>query len=89
MGDDENNTDKKGWPMESCQLHVPPLNELADVLRQGLALNFARVQVDVVDCPDLSQSPFFLTASGIYLKLDNIFQLDCLLIPCFLNWKDI
>ncbi|XP_046655484.1 ester hydrolase C11orf54 homolog [Daphnia pulicaria] len=64
MGD-EHDANQKGWPLESCQLHVPPLDELANVLRQGLALHFAFVQVDVVDCPDLSQSPFHLTAPGL------------------------
>lgn len=52
------------WKMESQELHVPPLNEVADVLRRGLVLNFADVQVEVVDCPDLSQPPFHLAAPG-------------------------
>lgn len=51
--------------MESCQLHVPPLDELADVLRSGLALHFSEVDVEIVDCPDLSQSPFHLAAPGM------------------------
>lgn len=62
MGDDD--TSKKYWPQENCQLHVPPLSELADVIRQGLEFNFAHVQVEVVDCPDLSVSPFHLAAPG-------------------------
>ena len=60
------------WNLESCQLHVPPLSELADVLRQGLGLNFAHVDVDVVNCPDLSLPPYYLAASGS-IKLHNYF----------------
>ncbi|KAK4029539.1 hypothetical protein OUZ56_022520 [Daphnia magna] len=63
MGDDD--TGKNCWPLENCQLHVPPLSELADVLRQGLESHFAHVQVEVVDCPDLSSSPFHLAAPGL------------------------
>lgn len=54
--------------METCQLHVPQLSELADVLRQGLALNFIHVDVDVVNCPDLSLPPYHLAAAGSCLE---------------------
>lgn len=34
------------------------------VLQEGLAKNFANVEVEVVDCPDLSAAPFYLAAGG-------------------------
>lgn len=50
--------------VETCNLHVPPLNEIADVIRNGLRSLYAEVEVEVVDCPDLSQPPFHLAAAG-------------------------
>ncbi|KZC06360.1 PREDICTED: ester hydrolase C11orf54 homolog [Dufourea novaeangliae] len=47
------------------ELHVPPLDEIKDVLKEGLARNFFDVQVEVVDCPDLTQEPFTLAAPGL------------------------
>ncbi|XP_078535541.1 ester hydrolase C11orf54 homolog isoform X2 [Lissotriton helveticus] len=46
-------------------LHMPSLEELAEVLQNGLKKNFADVQVSVVDCPDLTQSPFTFPVKGI------------------------
>ena len=34
------------------------------VVQGGLAQNFADVEVNVVDCPDLTKSPFNLAAPG-------------------------
>ena len=34
------------------------------VLKNGLSNNFARVEVSVVDCPDLREKPFSLAAQG-------------------------
>ena len=34
------------------------------VLKDGLSNNFARVEVSVVDCPDLREKPFSLAAQG-------------------------
>ncbi len=34
------------------------------VLQEGLATNFQEASVDVVDCPDLTQSPWTLAAPG-------------------------
>ncbi|XP_006897240.1 PREDICTED: ester hydrolase C11orf54 homolog isoform X2 [Elephantulus edwardii] len=45
--------------------HVPSLSELAEVLQKGLKDNFADVHVSVVDCPDLTKSPFTFPAKGI------------------------
>ena len=47
------------------QLHVPTLNEIKDVLQEGLAKNFAEARVEIVDCPDLTAEPFALAAPGL------------------------
>ena len=47
------------------QLHVPSLNEIKDVLQEGLAKNFDEAQVEIVDCPDLTAEPFTLAAPGL------------------------
>ncbi|XP_064392081.1 ester hydrolase C11orf54 homolog [Halichondria panicea] len=52
-------------PVESKSLHVPPLQEVAQVLQGGLESNFRDVSVCVVECPDLTQSPWRLAAPGI------------------------
>ncbi|XP_048261874.1 ester hydrolase C11orf54 homolog isoform X2 [Bombus affinis] len=46
-------------------LHVPSLDEIKDVLKEGLIKNFADVEVEVVDCPDLTKEPFTLAAPGL------------------------
>lgn len=33
-------------------------------LQKGLSKNYEQVEVSVVDCPDLTQKPFSLAASG-------------------------
>lgn len=55
----------KDLPLASRQLTVPSLEELKNVFRESLAKNFSDVQVDIVDCPDLTQQPFNLAASGL------------------------
>ncbi|KAK3800274.1 hypothetical protein RRG08_059551, partial [Elysia crispata] len=45
--------------MKMC-CHLPPLEEVAEVLQKGLASNFANAEVKVVECPDLSIAPFDL-----------------------------
>ncbi|XP_059145588.1 ester hydrolase C11orf54 homolog [Physella acuta] len=52
-------------PVQKMQLHQPSLNEVAEVLREGLSKNFSLVEVNVVDCPDLSTAPFDLADKGI------------------------
>lgn len=47
------------------QLHVPSLDEIKEVLREGLVKNFAESQVEIVDCPNLMQEPFTLAAPGL------------------------
>jgi len=51
--------------VEKIPLHVPRLEELSKVLETALSSTFVSAQVSVVDCPDLSQSPFSLAAKGI------------------------
>lgn len=53
-----------GLAVESRQLHVPPLQDVRDALLAALKQNFAEAEVEVVDCPDLSQEPFHLAAPG-------------------------
>ncbi|XP_036381308.1 ester hydrolase C11orf54 homolog [Megalops cyprinoides] len=50
---------------EKFELHVPKLEELCEVLHDGLKTNFADAQVSVVDCPDLSQHPFGFPVKGL------------------------
>lgn len=52
-------------PVQSRSLHVPNIEEVAKVLRDGLPSNFMEVQVEVTDCPDLTQQPFTLARSGL------------------------
>ncbi|XP_018610714.1 ester hydrolase C11orf54 homolog isoform X1 [Scleropages formosus] len=54
-----------GGKTEKYELDVPPLQELCDVLHNGLKNNFADAQVRVVECPDLSQAPFHFPANGL------------------------
>ncbi|CAK9813232.1 Ester hydrolase C11orf54 homolog [Anthophora quadrimaculata] len=57
--------DVSGITIVKRDLHTPSLDEIKDVLREGLAKNFVEVQVEVVDCPDLTQQPFTLAAPGL------------------------
>ena len=59
--------------VESRCLYVPSLEELAQVLREGLVQNFAHVDVSVVSCPDLTQPPYHLAASGMSSRDLNTF----------------
>jgi hypothetical protein len=51
-------------------LSIPPilkyqlLSPLATVLQNALKSNFADVEVEEVDCPDLSKKPWSLAAEG-------------------------
>ncbi|XP_018574995.1 ester hydrolase C11orf54 homolog isoform X2 [Anoplophora glabripennis] len=57
--------DPKSLPVEKKSLYVPPLQEIADALNKGLTTNFAEVNVEVVDSPDLTQKPFSLASKGL------------------------
>ena len=50
--------------IENLPLHVPQFQELCDVIRGGLQNNYKESSCDVVDCPNLSDSPYFLAAPG-------------------------
>lgn len=51
--------------VEQKSLHRPSLQELATVLNNGLRNHFKEVNVEVVDCPDLTQKPFTLAGKGL------------------------
>jgi len=51
--------------MEKVDLLVPPLEELAQVLSDALRTNFANVDVQVVECPNLQDPPWNLVAPGL------------------------
>lgn len=50
---------------EKVNLHVPSLEELSEVLENGLKKNFADTKVSVIDCPDLTQEPFKFPVKGL------------------------
>ncbi|XP_075051102.1 ester hydrolase C11orf54 homolog [Mixophyes fleayi] len=50
---------------ESCALHLPALEDIAELLESGLKKNYADVHVKVVDCPDLTQEPFGFPVKGL------------------------
>lgn len=52
-------------PFEEKALYVPSLDEVCKVVAAGLKSNFATVQVEVVDCPNLTQDPFHLAGQGL------------------------
>nr|CAB3226507.1 ester hydrolase C11orf54 homolog [Phallusia mammillata] len=55
----------RSMPVQSQALHVPPLEELAEVIATGLKENYKEASCQVVDCPDLSKAPYGLAAPGI------------------------
>lgn len=54
-----------GHKVEKHALFTPNLEEVAEVLKDGLQSCFKDVDVTVVDCPDLREKPFMLAAEGI------------------------
>ncbi|CAH0604480.1 unnamed protein product [Chrysodeixis includens] len=52
-------------PIVEKPLYQPPLQEVVDVLSNGLTSTFAEVEVSVAETPDLTQSPYNLTAPGL------------------------
>ncbi|XP_069703022.1 ester hydrolase C11orf54 homolog [Periplaneta americana] len=55
----------KNPPVAHKPFFVPPLEEVVKVLSNGLTSNFAKVEVDIVDCPDLTKEPFTLACKGL------------------------
>lgn len=54
-----------GYEVKDYKLHVPSLDEVADLFRSHLSDYFKQVTVTVQECPDLSKDPFHLTQSGL------------------------
>jgi len=48
-----------------AEMHVPPLDELAKVVSDGLTAHFKGVVAEVVESPDFREPPFHLAAEGI------------------------
>ncbi|XP_067136374.1 ester hydrolase C11orf54 homolog [Centruroides vittatus] len=46
-------------------LHVPPLQEICQVLQNGLRSHFEEVEVTSTRCPNLQKKPFLLAAEGL------------------------
>nr|XP_002131943.1 ester hydrolase C11orf54 homolog [Ciona intestinalis] len=56
---------KREMLVENVALHVPSMEELAEVVGVGLKKNYKEWSCSVVDCPDLSKAPFGLASNGI------------------------
>lgn len=52
-------------PFEEKPLFTPSLEEIRNVLAAGLTSNFETVNVEVVDCPNLTEGPFHLAGQGL------------------------
>merc|ERR1711970_591717 len=52
-------------PIETNDFDSVSLHDVAVVLEQGLKENFEEASVDVVECEDLTKSPWNLAAPGI------------------------
>uniref|UniRef100_A0A336LW91 CSON006522 protein n=1 Tax=Culicoides sonorensis TaxID=179676 RepID=A0A336LW91_CULSO len=50
---------------ESKALLTPSLDDIKNVLSKGLPSNFETVSVDVVECPNLREAPFYLASEGL------------------------
>lgn len=57
--------DTQSLLFEEKALHTPSLGEIRDVLATGLKSSFATVNVEVVECPDLTKAPFHLAGRGL------------------------
>lgn len=54
--------------VKSFDTHTPPLEELVQVLEDGLKKYFHDVSVSLVDCPDFSQKPYRIAVNGLHGK---------------------
>ena len=52
-------------PIKRFIIDPPPLDELRDVIQDGLRRSFKTTSVEVTTCPDLRQPPFHLSAPGL------------------------
>ena len=55
----------RDMPVDHKPLYVPELDELANVVANGLKSNYKDSSCSVVDCPDLSKEPYGLASPGI------------------------
>ncbi|XP_014666301.1 PREDICTED: ester hydrolase C11orf54 homolog [Priapulus caudatus] len=55
----------RNMSVEILKLHCPSLNDISKVLKKRLIGNFATVEVNVTDCPNLTAPPFHLAAAGL------------------------
>lgn len=46
-------------------LHVPPLDEVVDVIRAALKSDYKELNVEVVECPNLTELPWDLAKEGL------------------------
>ncbi|XP_065219717.1 uncharacterized protein LOC135845180 [Planococcus citri] len=51
--------------VEKINLKVPSLQDISKALSDGFAKNFAVVDIDVVECPDLTLPPYNLASKGM------------------------
>ena len=54
--------------VRSFQSHKAPLEELVEVLQDGLKKYFADVKVELAECPDFTQKPYKIAVSGLFGK---------------------
>ncbi|XP_058798060.1 ester hydrolase C11orf54 homolog [Phymastichus coffea] len=54
------------------ELHIPTLDEVKNVFITALKENFAEAEVEVVDCPDLTEEPFTLASQGLGGRLNIV-----------------
>ncbi|KAL0131271.1 hypothetical protein PUN28_002677 [Cardiocondyla obscurior] len=47
------------------KLHQPPLDELINVLREGVTKNFAEASVELADCPNFMEWPYNFPREGL------------------------
>lgn len=52
-------------PVQRIDLEPPPLQELSNIIENGLAQNFRSISVSVEQCPDLRQPPYNLAFAGL------------------------
>ncbi|XP_011867594.1 PREDICTED: ester hydrolase C11orf54 homolog [Vollenhovia emeryi] len=51
--------------IKSRTLHQPPLDELMNVLGEGLTANFAEAAIEMADCPELDKGPYNFYRKGL------------------------
>eukprot|EP00037_Helgoeca_nana_P019285 m.187699 g.187699 ORF g.187699 m.187699 type:complete len:317 (-) comp24800_c0_seq1:208-1158(-) len=57
---------REGWTKTRvASMHVPPLDELAGVVQDGLTEHFKSVVAEVVESPDFREAPFHLASEGL------------------------